>query len=439
MHGATLTSKGTMPSTDRAGWETAQVALLRAHSADLQLRSPWYRDLFAANGINAEDLRTLGDLTAFPFTVREQLEKHNDRFIAVPASAIRDHATTSGTMGQPVPLPQTERDLQRLALNEANSLRLAGVTSGDTVQLMTTMDKRFMAGLAYQMGVRAIGAAMVRMGPGDAFAQWDAIARFKPTVLIAVPSFVLRMLEHARRSGIDPRTTSVRKVVCIGEPVTNAGQQPNALAARINEQWPVELLSTYASTEMCTASTERTPCGGAVVQSAMIHIAVVGDDDRPLAMGEPGEVIATPFGVEGVPLLRYRTGDICALHEAEGPNGYELRLGPVLGRKQQRLKIKGTTVFPAQVLDALASCREVSNYVALAGTDALGQDTLKVLVDCVEDQLPAVLDKLRSRLRVAPAVEQADTARIDTLAMPTGARKPQRFIDQRSSPRPARQ
>ncbi|MBK6775819.1 MAG: AMP-binding protein [Flavobacteriales bacterium] len=432
MQPATMSPSGTAQLVDRKTWEAAQVALLRSHITDLHQRSPWYRNLFAANGINPADLRTLADLATFPFTVREQLEKHNDRFLAVPANAIRDHATTSGTMGQPVPLPQTEHDLQRLARNEEGSLRLAGVTASDTVQLMTTIDKRFMAGLAYQMGVRAIGAAMVRMGPGDAAGQWDAIARFKPTVLIAVPSFVLRMLEHAQRAGIDPRASSVRTIVCIGEPVTNAEQQPNALAARINEHWPVTLLSTYASTEMCTASTEREPCGGAVVQSGLIHVEIVDDQDRPLPMGEPGEVIATPFGVEGMPLLRYRTGDICTQREAHGPNGYELRLGPVLGRKQQRLKIKGTTVFPAQVLDALAGCREVSNYVALAGSDELGQDTLKVLVDTPEAQLPPVLEQLRSRLRVAPVVECADTKHIDTLATPTGARKPQRFIDQRA-------
>lgn len=428
-----MTPSGTAQRLDRPAWEAAQVTLLRAHFADLQQRSPWYRDLFQANGIQADDLRTLADLAAFPFTVREQLEKHNERFLAAPPSAIRDHATTSGTMGQPVPLPQTERDLLRLALNEENSLRLAGVTASDTVQLMTTMDKRFMAGLAYHMGARAIGAAMVRMGPGDAAGQWDAIARFKPTVLIAVPSFLLRMLEHARKSGIDPRMSSVKRVLCIGEPVTTTEGRPNALALRIGGQWPVALLSTYASTEMATASTEREPCSGAVVQTGLIHIEVVGDDDRTQSFGEPGEVIATPFGVEGMPLLRYRTGDICALHEADGPNGYELRLGPVLGRKQQRLKIKGTTVFPAQVLDALAACREVSSYVALAGTDELGHDTLKVLVDAPEAQLPAVLDQLRGRLRVAPTVERAETSHIDTFAMPTGARKPQRFIDQRTA------
>jgi phenylacetate-CoA ligase len=423
---------GTGPALDsRTKWEAAQTELLRAHIADLQRRSPWYRELLAANQVGANDLQELRDLAAFPFTVREQLEAHNDRFLAVDRSAIRDFTTTSGTMGQPVALPQTERDLQRLTRNEANSLRIAGVTPSDTVQLMTTMDKRFMAGLAYQMGVRNIGAAMVRMGPGDTASQWDAIARFKPTVLIAVPSFLLRMIEHAKRNSIEPGTSSVRRIVCIGEPITTAELAPNALAQRINEAWPVDLVNTYASTEMSTASTERQPCSGAVVQSGLIHVEVVGDDGRPVPYGVPGEVVATPFGVEGMPMLRYRTGDVCALFASEGPEGFELRLGPVLGRKQQRLKIKGTTVFPAQVLDALAACRQVGAYVAIAERDELGHDSLRVLVDTPLEGLPALQAELRGHLRVAPHVEHADPAHIDTLALPSGARKPQRFIDRR--------
>lgn len=412
-------------------WAAAQADRLRAHIADLQRRSSWYRELLAANHMSADDLRSLDDLKAFPFTVREQLEAHNDKFFAVDRSAIRDHATTSGTTGQPVPLPQTEKDLQRLALNEANSLRLAGVTASDTVQLMTTIDKRFMAGLAYQMGVRSIGAAMVRMGPGDAAAQWDAIQRFRPTVLIAVPSFLLRMIGFARENDIDPRISSVRRVVCIGEPVTTGDLAPNALATRINDAWPIDLVSTYASTEMCTASTERSPASGAVVQHELIHIEVIGDDNLPVPAGIPGEVVATPFGVEGMPLLRFRTGDICAWFEGDGPNGYERLLGPVLGRKQQRLKIKGTTVFPAQVLDALAACRQVGSYVAIAERDELGNDRLVVMLDASAEAEPAVMDTLRAKLRVAPTIVRADAGRIDTLALPPGARKPQRFIDRR--------
>lgn len=431
MQGSEVMTSAAQPKAQ--AWAAAQADRLRAHITDLQRRSSWYRELLAANHMSADDLRSLDDLNAFPFTVREQLEAHNAKFLAVDRSAIRDHATTSGTTGQPVPLPQTEKDLQRLALNEANSLRIAGVTAADTVQLMTTIDKRFMAGLAYQMGVRSIGAAMVRMGPGDAAAQWDAIQRFKPTVLIAVPSFLLRMIGFARENGIDPQTCSVRRVVCIGEPVTTADLAPNALATRINEGWPVDLVSTYASTEMCTASTERSPASGAVVQNELIHIEVIGDDNLPAPAGIPGEVVATPFGVEGMPLLRFRTGDICAWHEGDGPNGYERRLGPVLGRKQQRLKIKGTTVFPAQVLDALAACRGVGSYVAIAERDELGNDQLVVMVDAPADAEAAVLDALRAKLRVAPTIVRADAGRIDTLALPPGARKPQRFIDRRAN------
>lgn len=423
----------TAAQPDAHAWAAAQADRLRAHIADLQRRSPWYRELLAANHMSANDLRSLDELKAFPFTVREQLEAHNAKFLAVERSAIRDHATTSGTTGHPVPLPQTEKDLQRLALNEANSLRMAGVTASDTVQLMTTIDKRFMAGLAYQMGVRSIGAAMVRMGPGDAAAQWDAIQRFKPTVLIAVPSFLLRMIGFARENGIDPRTSSVRRVVCIGEPITTADLVPNALATRINEGWPIELVSTYASTEMCTASTERSPASGAVVQHELIHIEVVGDDNQPVPVGTPGEVVATPFGVEGMPLLRFRTGDICAWYENDGPQGYERRLGPVLGRKQQRLKIKGTTVFPAQVLDALAACRQVGSYVVIAERDDLGNDRLVVMVDAPAEAEAGVLDVLRAKLRVAPTIVRTDAGRIDTLALPSGARKPQRFIDRRAN------
>lgn len=74
-----------------------------------------------------------------------------------------------------------------------------------------------------------------------------------------------------------------------------------------------------------------------MVQHDLIHVEVIGDDNQPVPAGTPGEVVVTPFGVEGMPLLRFRTGDICAWHEGAGPNGYERRLGPVLGRKQQRL------------------------------------------------------------------------------------------------------
>ena len=88
-----------------------------------------------------------------PVTTKEDLQKYNDDFLCVPANKIIDYATTSGTLGDPVTFGLTDKDLDRLAYNEAISFDCAGIKEGDIVQLMTTIDRRFMAGLAYFLGL----------------------------------------------------------------------------------------------------------------------------------------------------------------------------------------------------------------------------------------------------------------------------------------------
>src|SRR5690606_33321702 len=128
------------------------------------------------------------DLLALPTTTKEDLARHNDRFRCVGADRVVDHVSTSGSTGEPVQFVLSEADLQRLARNEARSLSLAGITSTDVVQITTTLDKRFMAGLAYWLGLREIGAGIVRTGPGQALAQWETAQRCGTTALIVVPS-----------------------------------------------------------------------------------------------------------------------------------------------------------------------------------------------------------------------------------------------------------
>src|SRR5690606_15507762 len=150
----------------------------------------------------------------------------------------------------------TDRDLDRLAYNEALSYQCMGLQRGNTLQLTTTIDRRFMAGLAYFLGARKAGLGVVRVGSGVPELQWDTISRVRPIALVCVPSFLLKMIEYAERSGIDFRASSVRKVLCIGEAIRNPDFTPNTLAKRILDKWDIELYSTYASTEMATAFTE---------------------------------------------------------------------------------------------------------------------------------------------------------------------------------------
>ncbi len=409
-----------------------QDRLLREHVARLADRSPHYRRLFKELGLQPGDIKGTADLHLLPFTRNTDLEQASDAMLCVERRAVIDHVTTSGTTGRPVALLLDEPDLERLTANEHNSLLMAGVTRDDVVQLMTTLDRRFMAGLAYFLGTRALGAGLVRVGPGAAALQWDSIHRFGSTVLVVVPSFLVKLLEHARAHGIDPARSTVRKAICIGEPIHGPDGGWNNLGRRIKADWDIELLGTYASTEMATACTETHEGGGHAVQPQLMLVEVLDEHDRPVAHGQAGDVVATPFHVSAMPLLRYRTGDICVRYDgAMDGRGGGLHLGPVLGRRQHRLKVRGTTLFPAQVLDAINALPVIPTFVVVCTTDELGGDDLEVLLDLEGDALEACREHLRAALRVAPRMTTLPGAAIETLKWPKDSRKPQLFIDRR--------
>ena len=412
----------------RRALEAYWLERMRAHVADLATRSPWYRERL--NGFNVDGPQEWEDLLALPLTTKDEFARHNEQFLAVPSTQVVDHTSTSGSTGEPVPFLLTENDLRRLAENEALSLATAGITRSDTVQITTTLDRRFMAGLAYWLGLRRIGAGVVRSGPGDPRGQWDLMLASGTTALIAVPSFLLRLLHEWHRTGLDPRRTSVRRVVCIGEPIGDGQGGPNLLARRILDRWDIALHGTYASTEMATAFTEPIPFQGHRVPHQLALTEVLDDEGRPVPEGVVGELTATPFGVEGMPLLRYRTGDMCVWSGHQDIVGhYTMMLGPVVGRKEQRMKVKGTTLYPQQVIDALNGEETVRRFVVLREKDELGLDTVHVLVDADPSTLERSAERLRHRLRVLPILEVADPAHIERLIQDPHKRKTSLFID----------
>ena len=167
-------------------------------------------------------------------------------FLCVPRSKVIEHSSTSGTLGEPVHILLTENDLQRLTQNEFLGFSLAGLMASDSVQITTTMDRRFMAGLAYFLGIRKIGAGIIRNGSGLPGMQWDTIDNLKPNVILAVPSFLIKLIDYAHENNIDLENTSIKKVICIGESIRNIDGSLNNLGERIVENWPIHLYSTYA-------------------------------------------------------------------------------------------------------------------------------------------------------------------------------------------------
>ncbi|MEI7982199.1 MAG: phenylacetate--CoA ligase family protein, partial [Bacteroidota bacterium] len=182
-----------------------QNALLKETLLNLKDHSPFYKDHFHTHGLDVAGIHNIQDLRHIPVTEKKDLQERNEDFLCVPRTQIIDYITTSGTLGDPVTFAMTSRDLDRLAYNEAISFTCAQGSSGDIYQLMTTIDRRFMAGLAYFLGIRLLGAGIVRVGNGIPELQWDTIQRIKPNAIIAVPSFILKIIEYAELHNIDYR------------------------------------------------------------------------------------------------------------------------------------------------------------------------------------------------------------------------------------------
>lgn len=405
--------------------------------AYLACNSPFYKRLFSESGINPSDIRTIEDLQRLPFTEKKDLQLHNEEFLCVSKDKIVDYITTSGTLGDPVTFGCTDSDLERLAYNEMKSFSCAGLRRGDIVQLMTTLDKRFMAGLAYFLGIRKMGASIIRVGNGMPELQWDTINRIKPDTIMCVPSFILRLIEYAEQHDIDYKNSSIKRIIGIGEGLRNQDFTLNLLGTRIKEKWDVELFATYSSTEMgATFSECQYGCGGHV-HPELIIVEIIGEDDKPVKDGEVGEVVVTTLGVEGMPLLRFRTGDMSSKIIGQcacGRNSY--RLTPLVGRKNNMIKLKGTTIYPPAINDVLDNTPYVINYVVVVQNSYAGTDEVVVKIGARGNQpfdiIKDLKDRFRSRIRVAPIVEVLSPEDVSRINNPSNTRKPIKFIDNRA-------
>lgn len=398
----------------------------------LASHSPFYKRHFQAHRISIEAIRGLNDLQLIPPTTKDDLQQFNWDFLCVPRNKIIEYTSTSGTLGKPVTIALTEKDLRRLAYNESISFACADTTDEDVFQLMLTLDRQFMAGIAYHEGLRELGAGIIRVGPGLPSMQWDSIQRLKPTGLVVVPSFLVKLIEYAKENNIDLNQSSVRKAICIGESIRTQAFELNTLGKRIRDVWNIALIGTYASTEMQTAFTECKHGRGGHHHPELLIVEILDEKNAPVKKGEPGEVTITTLGVEGMPLLRYKTGDIAQAHAEPCSCGRtSLRLGPVIGRKQQMIKLKGTTLYPPAIFEILHQS-SVADYVVEVFENELGLDELKIYLPSGNGLTTesALKNIFQSKLRIAPQLVFQSKQEIEIMQL-SGGRKLQKFLDRR--------
>lgn len=426
-----------LPTIDIQKQEKIQNELLQKQLVYVYQYSPFYRKMMEQLNIVPNQIENIHDLAKFPVTEKEHLQLYWKQMIACKQQDIADFSTTSGTSGTPVTVPISQSDMERLAFNEAISLQRMEVSSNDIIQLCTATDRSFMAGLAYMLGARKLNVPLIRAGAGMPEMQWERIITLGVTVLIAVPSFVVKMLEFAEANQIDVSQTQLKKILCIGEPIRNEDLSMNALGQRIAQKLPqVTLYSTYASTEMQTAFTEcKAGKGGHHIPELMI-VEFLDEQNQPVKEGEIGELTITHLGVTGMPLIRFKTGDVCKHYLQKCACGVEtLRVGPILGRKQQMIKFKGTTLFPTAIQEVLDSFDEIADAITVLNSDEFSNDGVSVYIELKEENQnfeKKIKDSFKSRLRVTPEITMTNKVLIETIRSSVPSRKLVKLVDRRN-------
>ena len=328
----------------------------------------------------------------------------------------------------------TENDLRRLAYNEELSLESCGMTRDDIVLLTCTMDRCFIAGLAYFSGVRSLGAAAIRNGLSGFESHLEIIERLKPTAIVGVPTFLLKLGQFIKSRGIDPHQTGISKLICIGEPVRDRTLHFLRVGESLEAVWGAKIYSTYASSETITSFCECTAQQGGHLHPNLAVVEIVNDQGEVLPSGELGEVVVTPLAIEGMPLVRFKTGDMSFLiNEPCSCGRRSVRLGPIVGRKNHMIKFRGTTLYPNSIYAVLDSLPGISEYYLTATSDFDLSDVVKVTVALRDHSLTAemITDTLQAHLRVRPEVVLASEDDVKKQVFAGNSRKLIRFVDKR--------
>jgi phenylacetate-CoA ligase len=289
--------------------------------------------------------------------------------------------------------------------------------------------------MAYFMGLRMMGCSIVRVGPAAPLMHLELLQRIRATAIVGVPSFLCLLAGKAAEAGLSLAGLGVRKLICIGEPIRQPNWSLNRAGELLERAWNAHAFSTYGNTELAASLCECDAGCGGHLHPASLYLEALDDASRPVPDGQVGELTATTFGVEAMPLIRYRTGDFAAIYREPCKCGRRtLRIGPIVGRASQKLKLKGTTIFPAALKSVLDSFPEISAYVIMARSNAEGADVVEVRFACSGDMdgvLRALRERFQGAVKVIPEITLAASTEIAALQMPDGARKRRYFVDLR--------
>ena len=367
-------------------------------------RVPFYRDLFDTAGVKPEQVRGLDDLPKLPMTRKRDLRDNYPfgLFAAPLKDIVRIHAS-SGTTGKPTTVGYTRNDINMWAEVMARVLAGVGATDEDVVHVAYGYGL-FTGGLGAHYGAELLGASVLPISGSNTQRQLMLMKDFGSSVICCTPSFMLYLWDVAQELGMDVTTLPLRVGVFGAEPWSEGMRRD------IEKKWNIKACDIYGLSEIVGPGVS---CECVDAQSGL-HInedhflpeIIDPDTGEALDYGEQGELVITTLTKEGIPLIRYRTGDITRLDPEPCLCGRTLvRMDRVSGRTDDMLIIRGVNVFPSQVESVLLMAPNVEPHYQLVVSRKGAMDMMDVRVEISPALYREVSDALLSMDEVSVFTE----------------------------------
>ncbi len=365
-----------------------------------------YRKKMDDAGIAPEDIKSLSDLARLPFVTKQDMRDNYPfgLFAVDRDSLVRIHAS-SGTTGKPTVVGYTENDLKYWTECVSRIACMGGASSHDVAQICFGYGM-FTGALGLHYGLENIGAAIVPSSTGNSQKQIMYMKDFETSLLVATPSYALRLAEVAREMGIEPKNDLKVKITLVGSELLT-----DAMREEMHRFWGKDLLITtnYGMSELMGPGVSGEcleHCGLHINEDYFIPEIIDPETEKVLPAGEWGELVITCIRKEGIPLIRYRTKDITRLFYEKCKCGRTFcRMDNLSGRTDDMLKIRGVNVFPSQIEEVILSVDAIGpHYEIIVERDGF-LDKLTIKVELLEStdsfsKLEKITAEVRNKLKV---------------------------------------
>jgi phenylacetate-CoA ligase len=346
--------------------------------------SPVYRRKFDEAGVHPGEVKTLADLSRFPFTTKKDLrDNYPFGMFAVPQEQVSRIHASSGTTGKPTVVGYTARDIDTWANVVARSIRAAGARRGDKVHISYGYGL-FTGGLGAHYGAERAGLTVIPFGGGQTEKQVQLIQDFRPDIIMVTPSYMLSIADELERQGIDPAQCSLRIGIFGAEPWTND------MRSAIEKRMGIDAVDIYGLSEVMgpgvASECAETKDGPTIWEDHFYPEIIDPETGEVLPDGELGELVFTSLTKEALPIIRYRTRDLTRL--LPGTARTMRRMEKITGRSDDMMIVRGVNVFPTQIEELLLKQHALAPHYQIVLTKEGPLDVLTLNVEACPETAP---------------------------------------------------